>query len=135
MEKFNINDTEKKMVRVSGSSIYFAHLAGSIDDAIKRFQELKTKGYVYFEECENYDGCIIGLTPYFQREETDAEYQARIKGRRYVQPKKEKGGFKSIGFCEENLGITLKIKDTLYNLADHYLLITIHFAMQWLILR
>lgn len=72
--------TEKKMVSVRGSSIYYDHLAGSIDDAIEKFQDLKTKGYVYFDECENHDGCIIGLIPYFQREETDAEHQARIKG-------------------------------------------------------
>jgi len=72
--------TEKKMVSVRGSSIGFAHLAGSIDDAIKRFQELKTNGYAYFDECENHEGFGIGLIPYFNREETDAEYQARIKG-------------------------------------------------------
>jgi|688.fasta_scaffold22947_7 hypothetical protein len=73
------------MVSVKWSSIGFAHLAGSIDDAIKRFQELKTKGYVYFEECENYDGCIIGLIPYFNREETDIEYQASQERKRRLQ--------------------------------------------------
>lgn len=31
-------------------------LPGSIDDPIKRFQELKTRGYVYFDECEDHDG-------------------------------------------------------------------------------
>ena len=71
--------TEKKMIRVSGGSIYFPHLGGSIDDAIKKFQDLKTKGYEYFDECENYTGEIIGLIPYFHREETDAEYQERIR--------------------------------------------------------
>jgi hypothetical protein len=69
--------TEKKMIRVSAGSIYFGYLSGSIDDAIKKFQDLKTKGYEYFDECENYTGEIIGLIPYFQREETDAEYQER----------------------------------------------------------
>jgi hypothetical protein len=34
-----------------------------------------------------------------------------LRDRRYVQPKKEKDGFNSIGYCEENLGINLKIKD------------------------
>lgn len=71
--------TEKKMIRVSGGSIYFGHLSGSIDDAIKKFQDLKTKGYEYFDDCENYTGEIIGLIPYFHREETDAEYQERIR--------------------------------------------------------
>jgi hypothetical protein len=71
--------TEKQMVRVSGLSVYFYDLAGSIDDAIEKFQELKTKGYECFDECENCDGFTIGLKPYFNREETDAEYQERIR--------------------------------------------------------
>jgi hypothetical protein len=69
--------TEKQMVQDRGRSIHFYDLSGSIDDAIKKFQDLKTKGYEYFDECENYTGEIIGLIPYFQREETDAEYQER----------------------------------------------------------
>ena len=69
--------TEKQMVRVSGLSVYFYDLTGSIDDAIQKFRDLKTKGYEYFDECENYTGEIIGLIPYFHREETDAEYQER----------------------------------------------------------
>ena len=67
------------MVSVRGGSIHFSHLSGSIDDAIKKFQDLKTKGYEYFDECENYTGEIIGLIPYFQREETDVEFQVRIR--------------------------------------------------------
>ena len=71
--------TEKQTVSVRGGSVYFTHLEGSIDDAIKKFQDLKTKGYEYFVECENYTGEIIGLTPCYQREETDAEYQERSR--------------------------------------------------------
>ena len=63
---------------------------GSIDDAIKVFQDLKTSGYEYLTDEENFEGYTIGLKPYTHREETDAEYQERIRGEKVREDKERK---------------------------------------------
>ena len=82
--------TEKKMIRVYGASIYYSCLEGSIDNAIKAFQDLKNKGYEYLQDEENVYGETIGLSPYYFREETKDEYQKRIQGDKVREGKEKK---------------------------------------------
>jgi len=100
--------TEKRTVQVRGKSIYFDDLEGSIDEAIKTFQDLKTNGYEHFEECENFTGEIIGLIPYFHREETDAEFQERIRVEEIREAKAKKRRRQEYEFLRKEFGGEIK---------------------------
>lgn len=99
--------SKKQLVKTYVQDVYYGDLEGSIDEVIKRLQDLKEKHGEGAELTIDYYGHDAGIdvSVYTSREETDEEFEDRIKREEMYRKNLEDNERKQLEFLKAKYGV------------------------------